>query len=62
MTPSSPQQIALPQAPTAPPPPPIFGSSPIGQKPPQKSAQATFLGSASLPSQSNQGFKTLLGT
>lgn len=58
MTPSRPQQIILPQAPA---PPPVFGQNPTGTKPGNKTQSATFLGSAALPSQSNQGFKTLLG-
>lgn len=36
--------IAQPVVPTAPTPPPTFGSSPIGLKPQAKNSQPTFLG------------------
>lgn len=61
MTPSS-AQLPLPAMPTLPGMPAPFGMSPSGgSKPQAKGPQATFLGSASLPSQSNLGYKTLLG-
>ena len=59
----SPSQVAPPALPPAPPPAPVFGNSPVGSKPQARSTQTTFIGSAALPppSQSNAGFKTLLG-
>ena len=59
MTPDQPKQVETPAAPKA---PPIFGEDPIGKKPGAKNTAPTFLGSSATPSQSNQGFKTLLGS
>lgn len=59
MTPSAPQQVIT--AGNAPTPPPVFASSPTGKKPQQKSTTATFLGSGSMPTQTQAPAKTLLG-
>jgi hypothetical protein len=58
MTPPAPQLPTLPNAPT---PPPVFASSPTGQKPQQKSMNTTFIGGAMVPNQSQTPGKTLLG-
>lgn len=60
MTPDKPDQ-ALPKLPDAPAPAPVFGQSPIGKKPKQKSMTASFLGADALPSASNAGVKSLTG-
>ncbi len=53
----------LPTVGTAPPPPPMFGSDPqSAKKPKAKSMVPTFLGNGTLPSPSQLGSKTLLGT
>lgn len=59
MTPEKPQQtLSMPNAPT---PPPVFANNPTGQKPKQKSVTPTYLGTGTLPTQSNQGSKQLTG-
>lgn len=59
MTPEKPQQaLTLPNAPT---PPPVFAQDPMGKKPKQKSMTPTYLGTGTLPEQSNQGTKQLTG-
>ena len=61
---SAPSPPALPPTPAAPPPPPVFGMSPVGQKPGPKSTTATFLGSGMVapgPSSNTYAGKTLLG-
>lgn len=60
MTPDAPQQ-ALPTVSTAPTPPPVFAQDPMGRKPKQKSSTPTFLGSGSIPTQTQAPAKTLLG-
>ena len=52
----------MPAMPPAPPPPPVFGDQTKPNKKPQmKSMQPTFLGTGSVPTQSQLGTKTLLG-
>lgn len=59
MTPTTSQQaLTLPNAPT---PPPVFAQDPMGKKPKAKSTTPTYLGTGTLPEQSNQGTKTLIG-
>lgn len=59
MTPDS-QQQALPKLPDAPQ-APVFGTSPTGKKPKQKSMTAAYLGADATPSVANAGYKTLVG-
>lgn len=60
MTPDS-QQQALPKLPDNNMSAPVFGQSPTGKKPKQKSQVATYLGPEASPSVANAGYKTLIG-
>lgn len=60
MTPDSQQQV-LPKLPDIMSQAPIFGQSPTGKKPKQKSMTAAYLGADTMPSVANAGFKTLVG-
>lgn len=51
MTPEKPQQIL--STPNAPTPPPVFASDPLGKKPKAKSTTPTFLGTGTMPQQSD---------
>lgn len=65
MTPEKPQQAILTAASATAAngttPPPVFANDPMGKKPKQKSGTPTFLGTGSVPDQSNMGSKTLIG-
>lgn len=59
MTPDKPQQaLTMPNAET---PPPVFANDPTGKKPKAKSTTPTFLGSGTMPQQSDTGAKILTG-
>lgn len=60
MSPDS-QQQALPKLPDNTPQAPVFGQSPTGKKPKQKSMTAAYLGADATPSVANAGYKTLVG-
>lgn len=57
LSPPTPAQPVLPQAPAA---PPAFGASPQGKKPQAKASQPTFIGAIGA-NPTNTGQKTLIG-
>ena len=61
MTPSV-QQVPVPTLPTTQAQAPVFGASPVGQKPQAKSATPTFLNASATPGNNNSGAgKQLIG-
>jgi hypothetical protein len=60
MSPSA-ASTPLPTLPAAPPPPPVFGQNPQGQKPGKKSATPTFLGTQAVPDSTSSQGKQLVG-
>lgn len=60
MSMDSPSSSDMPNLPTAPSKPPVFGEKP-GKKPKAKSMTPTFLGTSAMPTAQQVGSKTFLG-
>jgi hypothetical protein len=57
----SPPSAPLPQLPQSPGAPPVFGMSPVGQKPGAKTPTPSYLNAAMSPSKGQTAQKTLVG-